>query len=79
MKVTMRGTIQGKTIDLPAETGLPDGQDVRVTVEPVHDALPPGEGIRQSAGAWAEDGEDLDKFLEWSRQQRKGSRRGAGS
>jgi uncharacterized protein (DUF433 family) len=31
--------------------------------------------IRRTAGAWAEDAEELDKYLEWTRQQRKVSRR----
>jgi hypothetical protein len=33
--------------------------------------LPPGEGLRRSFGAWAEDAEELDRYMEWSRQQRK--------
>ncbi len=33
------------------------------------------EWIRRKAGAWAEDGEDLDEYLEWTRQQRKIGRR----
>jgi uncharacterized protein (DUF433 family) len=28
-------------------------------------------GLRRSIGAWAEDAEELDKYLEWTRQQRK--------
>jgi uncharacterized protein (DUF433 family) len=31
--------------------------------------------IRQTAGAWAEDAEELDEYLEWTRQQRKIGRR----
>jgi hypothetical protein len=72
---TMRGIVHGKTIELPEETGLPEGQEVSVTLEPVSPKLPPGEGIRRSAGAWAEDAEELDKYLEWNRQQRKKNRR----
>ena len=37
--------------------------------------LAPGEGLRRAAGAWAEDAEELDEFLEWNRQQRKIGRR----
>jgi uncharacterized protein (DUF433 family) len=33
-------------------------------------------GIRSSAGSWAEDGDDLDKFIEWTYAQRKLSGRG---
>jgi uncharacterized protein (DUF433 family) len=32
------------------------------------------EGLRRSFGGWAEDAEELDKYLEWSRQHRKLSR-----
>jgi uncharacterized protein (DUF433 family) len=36
--------------------------------------VPPG--LRRSFGAWAEDGAELDEYLEWNRQQRKVGRRG---
>jgi hypothetical protein len=32
-------------------------------------------GLRRSFGAWAEDTDELDKYLEWTRQQRKIRRR----
>ena len=70
--------MHGKVIELDQEPGLPDGQPVKVTVEPiptVKQKLPPGEGLRRSFGAWAEDAPELDQFLEWNRQQRKHSRR----
>jgi hypothetical protein len=76
----LRGVVHGKTIELNDETGLPDGQQVKITVQPVSGTegligrLPPGEGIRRSAGAWADDAEELDQYLEWNRQQRKISR-----
>ncbi len=72
----LKGVIRGKTIELEAEPGLPDGQHVNVTVELVArgQSLPPGEGIRRSAGGWAEDAEELDQYLEWNRQQRRVSR-----
>jgi len=69
-----RGVIHGKTIELVDPIGLPEGQEVTVTVQPFNtpgQTLPPGEGIRKSAGAWAEDAEELDVYLEWNRQQRK--------
>jgi uncharacterized protein YdhG (YjbR/CyaY superfamily) len=37
--------------------------------------MPPGEGLRRSAGAWADDPQGLEEFLEWNRQQRKNGRR----
>jgi hypothetical protein len=67
------GVVHGKTIELAESPGLPDGQAVSVIVKLVesNDArLPPGEGLRRAFGGWAEDGEELDKFLEWTRQQR---------
>jgi len=33
------------------------------------------DGLRYSFGGWAEDGEELDVYLEWTRQQRKVRRR----
>ena len=72
-----KGVVHGKTIELDQAPGLPDGQEVKVTVEPMAGSckLQPGEGIRRSAGAWADDAEELDKFLEWNRQRRKIGRR----
>ena len=71
-----KGVVHGKTIELDQEPGLPEGQEVQVTVEPVRAGagegpLPRCEGLRRAFGAWAEDAEELDKYLEWNRQQRK--------
>ncbi|MDZ4686050.1 MAG: hypothetical protein SH850_13360 [Planctomycetaceae bacterium] len=30
--------------------------------------------LREAAGSWADEGEELDAYLEWNRQQRKLSR-----
>jgi hypothetical protein len=60
------GTVHGTTIELGAETGLPDGSPVRVTVQPENDdsdGLPQGEGLRRAFGAWADDAEELEAFL----------------
>ena len=81
MPATLKGVIHGKTIDLDADPGLLDGEHVSVIVAPVgaaKDATPPaapGEGMRRAFGAWAEDGEELDRFLAWNREQRKLPRR----
>jgi hypothetical protein len=66
----LRGKIRGKTVELDEDPGLADGQEVEVVVR-----LPPGEGIRRSAGGWDDDPEGLDAYLEWNRQQRKIGRR----
>jgi hypothetical protein len=68
------GVVHGKTIELAKEPGLPDGQAVSVIVKPVEPGathLPPGEGLRRAFGSWADDAEELDKFLAETRQLRK--------
>ncbi len=67
------GVIHGKMIELQQEPGLPDGQRVLVTVHAVDEGsgLPKAERLRRAFGGWAEDAEELDKYLEWNRQQRK--------
>jgi hypothetical protein len=79
MKTAIRGVIHGKVVELEDEPGLPDGQEVSVTLEPVSPATSPTSpealaALRRAAGAWAGDDEELDRYLEWNRQQRKGSR-----
>ena len=71
-----KGTVHGKTIELEREPGIPDGQQVTVTLRPSSSAediggrLPPGEGIRRSSGAWFEDAEGLDRYIESVYQRR---------
>ncbi len=54
------GVVRGKTIELDCATGLPDGQDVTVAIQPAT----PGAGIQATAGAWADAGPELDQWLE---------------
>lgn len=76
--INVRGIVHGKVIQFETEIGLPDGQPVTVSVRPidqVRDAL--GEGIRHSAGAWADDDVDgLDAYLQVNRQSRQLDRPG---
>jgi hypothetical protein len=74
---TLRGIVHGKTIELLSELGLPEGQEVTVIVQP---NSPLTEADRNAAmlrafGAWADDAEELDKYLELARQHRKIGRR----
>jgi hypothetical protein len=73
----IRGVVRGKTIELDAETGLPEGQRGTVTVQPL-DVLPnktvAGEGLKRSFGGWNDDDAGLDDFLQWNRRRRKVSR-----
>jgi len=74
---TFNGIVHGKIIELEKEPGFPDGQKVSIIMQPTEIGdrhLPPGEGILRSAGAWADDAEELDEYLDWSRRQRKLSR-----
>lgn len=76
---TLHGVMQGNSIQLTERSTIPTGTQVRIIVIP--DALQPalqlpaGEGLRQTYGAWAEDADELDKFIERSRQDRKSERR----
>lgn len=77
-ETVLKGVIHGKIIELEQEPGLPDGQEVNVNIQPIpqQELLPPGEGLRRAFGAWADDAEELDRYLEWNRQQRKIGRPG---
>lgn len=78
MASPLTGVIHGRTVELNQATGLPDGQAVKVTLEPVavsaEELLPPGEGLRRAFGAWEEDGEELEAFLREIRHCRKRTR-----
>jgi hypothetical protein len=79
MKTAIKGIIHGKVIKLQQEPGLPDGQEVSVTVEPISSATSPTSpqaraALSRAAGAWEDEPEELDRYLEWNRQQRKGNR-----
>lgn len=65
------GVVRGKTIELERDPGLPDGAGVTVTLATETPRRAIGEGIRRSFGAWADDGDELDAYLEWNRRQRK--------
>jgi hypothetical protein len=75
--VTVKGVVRGKIIELERAPGIPDGQQVTVTVEPAGESAqaPSGQGIQRSAGTWFDDPKGLDEYLEWNRQQRKLARR----
>lgn len=69
---SLRGVVHGKVIQLETEIGLPDGQEVTVSVQPLpakRDAS--GEGLRRSAGAWSDDPDGLDAYLEDNRRARQ--------
>jgi hypothetical protein len=56
----LRGVVHGKVIQLETDIGLPDGQEVTVSVRPLavnRDVS--GEGLLRSAGAWDDDPDGL--------------------
>jgi hypothetical protein len=67
----LKGVIHGKLIELEREPGLPDGQRVTVALQPI---LRPGEGIRRSAGAWADACPELEAWLDEMQRSREQDR-----
>ncbi len=75
----LKGVIHGKHIELEDEPGLQDGEQITVTLNAASSSTSPSSpdalaALRRAAGAWAGDDEELDRYLEWNRQQRKGNR-----
>ena len=68
----VRGVVHGKVIHLEADTGLPDGQEVTVSVQPLAARrATAGEGLQSSAGAWADDVDGIEAYLEENRRTRQ--------
>lgn len=61
---TYRGIIHGRTIELADDPGLADGDEVTVNVRPAKAPVSarPGDAIRRTAGALADDG-DWDEVM----------------
>jgi hypothetical protein len=69
---TTHGRIHGRTIELDADLGLADGQEVEVRVQPLSRAEQWGEGLRRCAGALAQEwSEEDDRILDAIQQERK--------
>ena len=68
------GVVRDHSIILERGSGLPDGQRVTVQVQPAVSTLPPGEGLKRAFGAWADDAQALEQFLESNRLNRKHSK-----
>ncbi len=73
----MRGVVHGSSIQLSRNPGIPDGQEVVIALHPANkgDLPQQGEGLRQAFGAWSEDGEQLDSFIEQVYRDRDDQRR----
>lgn len=73
-----RGTILGDVSRSPASRRSGCGTETTASpeltakdVETLREYVRAPDWIRQTAGAWAEDGVELDEYLGWARQQRK--------
>ena len=71
----IHGLIRGRTVVLEDDPGWPEGQDVtvRITARAPSDEAA-RDRLRSAAGGWAEDAEELDRYLEWNRVRRKVAR-----
>jgi hypothetical protein len=75
MTEVIHGIVHGKTIELEkAPAVAADGQQVEVVLRPLPAPTRSEDGLSRSAGAWAEDAEELDRFLEETRRSRKHDR-----
>ena len=79
MSAVFEGIVHGRSIQLSEDSGLPDGQPVRVTIQPTvspapSEAVNARTSLQAAAGSWTDDAEGLEQYLEWNRQQRKSPR-----
>jgi len=72
---TVTGVLHGRTIELDQSVSIADGQRVEVVIRSVADARQPGDGIRASAGGWADaDDEEFDRWLKETYEARSSNR-----
>ena len=74
--MTLNGRVHGQTIEFDDPLPCVEGEHVLVTLVPVHAAasaepLRPGEGLRRAYGAWAKDGDELDRFVSETHSARR--------
>jgi len=71
--VVTKGIVQGKTVTLEDASGLPDGQAVTVILRP---AFAPGRRAAAGIRSWADDSDELDRFVNQVYQDREDDRPG---
>ena len=74
MSKTILGRVHGKTIELNEDLGIAEGQQVEVQVKIVQPPIAWGEGIRRSAGGWA-DYPEMDAVMDKIQRDRRLERR----
>ncbi|MGH7194296.1 MAG: hypothetical protein ACREJM_12315 [Candidatus Saccharimonadales bacterium] len=71
---TVHGVVRGRIIELDDDLGVAEGERVEVRVRVAGSSDPWGDGIRRSAGGWAEYPE-MDAIMEKVQHERKLERR----
>jgi hypothetical protein len=72
---TVTGILHGRTIELDQAVAIADGQRVEVVIRSVTNVPRPGDGIRASAGGWADaDDEEFDRWLKETYEARSQNR-----
>jgi hypothetical protein len=71
--IMMNGIVHGKTIELIEDSGLREGQPVKVMLRL---ALAPGEGLQRAFGSWADGANQLDQFVAQIYRDREDDRTG---
>jgi hypothetical protein len=75
MTRTMHGKVRGGTVELDEDPGVPEGQQVEVTLKAVPAKKPWGEGLRRCVGALVDEWtEEDDRILAVIHRERKGGR-----
>jgi hypothetical protein len=74
----IHGRINGKTIELDDDLGVPNGREVEVVVRVVEPQPDWGEGIRRSAGAAADVADFDEVFAQIERERKAAQFRDAG-
>jgi len=71
----LRGIVHGKSIELEHPLSIPDGSEIELVVKPIPiSAEQRQQRLKAIFGCCEADGEDLDNFLDWNREQRKHGR-----
>jgi hypothetical protein len=77
MPQTLHGKAHGRTIELDQDPGVPDGQEVEVTLRVVQTGAVSklsGDGIRRSAGPLPDDSPADDRILAQVQRSRQAAR-----
>jgi hypothetical protein len=74
MTKKLHGKVRGRTIELAEDPGVAEGQEVELQLEVIPSTSKWGEGIRRSAGGWA-DCPEMEAIMEKIHQERKLERR----